>query len=370
MGQLLDWKFSDIANPPTSIRWINKRVDFKNTFRNCLGLDADATCLVPEPATCWVVSEGFVGGLTSGAASLQPPSGRQQPEPGNVPPTYSLSNTIARGGFRRKQESIPVEYVPSACQPYMFWWLPLGVSSRGWVSQVQCPVGGYPLLAGPTSGRGWVPTRWTYSPPLNPPTLGYSPPSPRHTHPRGYPPPLDISTPSQVQNEKDRENFADRQTDKNDPPTQTTPFTKDLSKLTNIWKALVQNGCHCILSSQAGYFRVISTWSISCMRCFLHHAINFYDDTSQIDKWTSRSPCRQTEIHWHTNPTKDRERRVRGQRILVITLFSQARASDKVTSCLVFINTTSVSVRGCPDKKISYDFIFIIMVKIKSWENA
>ena len=40
------------------------------------------------------------------------------------------------------QESIPVGCVPPACQPYMFWWPPLGVSS-----------GGYPLI-GPMSGEG------------------------------------------------------------------------------------------------------------------------------------------------------------------------------------------------------------------------
>ena len=38
-----------------------------------------------------------------------------------------------------KQESIPVRYALPACQPYMFWWLPIGVSTsgdEGWVFQV------------------------------------------------------------------------------------------------------------------------------------------------------------------------------------------------------------------------------------------
>ena len=38
-----------------------------------------------------------------------------------------------------KPENIPVRCALPACQPYMFWWLPLGVSTSGnggWVSQV------------------------------------------------------------------------------------------------------------------------------------------------------------------------------------------------------------------------------------------
>ena len=49
------------------------------------------------------------------------------------------------------QESIPVGCVPPACQPYMFWWPPLGVSSGGWVFSDRSHVW----------GGGWIPPEYS-----------------------------------------------------------------------------------------------------------------------------------------------------------------------------------------------------------------
>ena len=38
-----------------------------------------------------------------------------------------------KGVKKTRQESIAVGCVPPVRQPYMFWWLQLGVSTRGWV---------------------------------------------------------------------------------------------------------------------------------------------------------------------------------------------------------------------------------------------
>ena len=76
-----------------------------------------------------------------------------------------LTNTI------KKQESIPVGCVLHTCQPYMFLWLPLGVSTGG--GSHRHPPVSYP------SGWGW------YPPPLDIPTL-LDIPSFRHTHPHTY----------------------------------------------------------------------------------------------------------------------------------------------------------------------------------------
>ena len=41
---------------------------------------------------------------------------------------------LSMSGYSCKQESIPVECIPPACQPYVFWWPPLGVSTSGRVA--------------------------------------------------------------------------------------------------------------------------------------------------------------------------------------------------------------------------------------------
>ena len=61
---------------------------------------------------------------------------------------------------KMQQESIPVGCIPSACQPYMFWWPPLGVSNREWVP---------PWLQLWVLTPGCSPPSWVLTP-------GYSPP--------------------------------------------------------------------------------------------------------------------------------------------------------------------------------------------------
>ena len=75
-----------------------------------------------------------------------------------------------------EQESVPVGCVPHACQPHMFWLLPLGVSIGGGlrVPQVPCPewVGmdipwdlEYPPMDIPTPLVTPGGHHWTYNPP-------------------------------------------------------------------------------------------------------------------------------------------------------------------------------------------------------------
>ena len=73
-----------------------------------------------------------------------------------------------------KHESIPVACGPPTCQPYVLWWLPLGVSTSGGVS-----------IPGPMS-RWWVDIH-THHPPcplVHPATLWYT------QLPSGIPTPL------------------------------------------------------------------------------------------------------------------------------------------------------------------------------------
>ena len=66
------------------------------------------------------------------------------------------------------QESIPVGGLPPTCQPYVFWWPSLGVSTSGGTSGPMSRVGGY----------------LGYPPPLEIPTNPRTyPPPPEHTHP-------------------------------------------------------------------------------------------------------------------------------------------------------------------------------------------
>ena len=102
------------------------------------------------------------------------------------------------------QESVPVGYVPPACQSYMFWWPPLGISTGVVVGipvnkfkqvssdnhqmlvaggdrylRSQVWVGGYPHLPGyPLHPLGVSPSGHT---------LEYSPPQILIPHPRTYP---------------------------------------------------------------------------------------------------------------------------------------------------------------------------------------
>ena len=73
-----------------------------------------------------------------------------------------------------KQESIPVGCIPLACQPYVFWWLPVDVSTRG---------GGY------TMGLGIFTTPGHTHPLIYPPLYIPIPDKsncPKHTHPLLY----------------------------------------------------------------------------------------------------------------------------------------------------------------------------------------
>ena len=98
----------------------------------------------------------------------------------------------------RKQDSIPVGCIPSACQPYMLWWPPLGVSTGA--EGIPDPMSeGVSIrthsLSPPPSG---VPTSVWYTSPLEcpAPALWYTHPSPSGVpNPWRYPP-LDIPSQS------------------------------------------------------------------------------------------------------------------------------------------------------------------------------
>ena len=98
-----------------------------------------------------------------------------------------------------KQEIILVGCVPPAYQPYVFWWPPLGVGSRG-DGYLRFHVQEWVPPAGTMSVGGWVPSPWAYTRPLDIRThpLGYSPsdiPTPSDTPPpRTYPPHVDRLT--------------------------------------------------------------------------------------------------------------------------------------------------------------------------------
>ena len=47
----------------------------------------------------------------------------------------SVIATVVKRTVSHVNTLIPVGCIPPACQPYMFWWLPLGISTGGWV----CP---------------------------------------------------------------------------------------------------------------------------------------------------------------------------------------------------------------------------------------
>ena len=64
--------------------------------------------------------------------------------------------------LQKKQESILVECIPPACQPYLFWW-PLGVgTSRGiGIREIPTPLG-YLLPTGIPAFPGYLPSLITY----------------------------------------------------------------------------------------------------------------------------------------------------------------------------------------------------------------
>ena len=79
---------------------------------------------------------------------------------------------------KTRQESIAVGCVPPACQPYMFWWLPLGVSTSGWLGIL-----GEGILGGGMYSQVWYPPpRIPTSPGIPAPGI----PTPSDTYPTGY----------------------------------------------------------------------------------------------------------------------------------------------------------------------------------------
>ena len=79
--------------------------------------------------------------------------------------------------LQKKQESIPVECIPPACQPYLFWWPPGVGTSRGiGIREIPTPLG-YLLPTGIPALPGYLPSLVTYPPWL--PTPGILNPSRR-----------------------------------------------------------------------------------------------------------------------------------------------------------------------------------------------